>query len=138
MRSILRPAPAARGGRFRRFRGTAAFGRAAAAFLLLSLAPSGTAWAADTLYCGGGDVEIFIEAGSEGISDVLLGVGDETRYLDPADLAYSCIDWNLKELHVELRDGGGTARRVKLRASGTRGTFTRDGKRYRVRCDWEK
>lgn len=116
----------------------AAFGSAAAAFLLLSLAPSGTARSTDTLYCGGGNVEIFIQVGSEGISDVLVGLGDESRYLDPADLAYSCLDWNLKELHLELRPDGGSKHRLKVRAKGRRGTLTLDGRGYPVRCDWEK
>lgn len=116
----------------------AAFGSAAAAFLLLSLAPSGTARATDTLYCGDGNVEIFIQVGSEGISDVLVGLGDESRYLDPADLAYSCLDWNLKELHLELRPEGGSKHRLKVRAKGRRGTLTLDGRGYPVRCDWEK
>ena len=115
-----------------------AFGRAEAALLLLSLASSGTARAADTLYCGNDNVEIFIHVGPEGVSDVLVGLGDESEYLDPADLEVSCLDWRLEELHLELRKDGGSTRRMKLRAKGKRGTLTLDGRRYRVQCDWER
>lgn len=115
-----------------------AFGRAAAAVLLLCLASPGTARATDTLYCGNDTVEIFIHAGPEGVSDVLVGLGNESRYLDPADLAFSCLDRRLEELHLELREDGGPKHRMKLRAKGKRGTLTLDGRKYRVQCDWER
>jgi len=115
-----------------------AFGRAAAAVLLLSLASSGTALAADTLYCGNDNVEIFIHVASEGVSDILLGLGDESEYFDPADFAFSCLDWRLEELHLELRKDGGSKHRMRLRAKGKRGTLTLDGRRFPVQCDWER
>jgi len=115
-----------------------AIGRAAAAFAVLFLTATGTARAADTLYCGNDNVEIFIEVGSEGVSDVLVGLGDESDYLDPADFAFSCLDWRLEELHLELRKDAGAKHRMRLRAKGKRGTLTLDGKRYPVQCDWER
>ncbi len=115
-----------------------AAGRAAAAFLFLLLAASGTARAADTLYCGNDGVEIFINVGPEGVSDILVGLGDESEYLDPADFAVSCIDWRLEELHLELRKDGDSKHRMRLRAKGKRGTLTLDGRKYPVRCDWER
>jgi len=110
----------------------------AAAILFLFLVLSGAAQAPDALYCGNDDVEIFIQAGSEGVSDVLVGLGDESLYVDPAELAVSCLDRRLEELHLELRKDGGSKHRMKLRAKGKRGTLTLDGKRHPVQCDWER
>lgn len=110
----------------------------AAGFLVLFLAATGTARAADTLYCGNDNVEIFVQVGSEGVSDVLVGLGDESEYLDPADFAFSCLDWRLEELHLELRKDAGSKHRMRLRAKGKRGTLTLDGKSYPVHCDWER
>ncbi len=109
-----------------------------AVILLLFLALSGAAQAPDALYCGNDDVEIYIQAGPEGVSDILVGQGDESLYLDPADLSVSCLDRRLEELHLELRKDGGSNHRMKLRAKGKRGTLTLDGKRYPVQCDWER
>lgn len=110
----------------------------AAAFLFLFSALSGATRAADTLYCGNDNVEIFIHVGSEGVSDVLVGLGDESEYLDPSEFAFSCLDWRLEELHLELRKDAGSKHRMRLRAKGKRGTLTLDGKRYPVQCDWER
>jgi len=109
-----------------------------AVFLLLFPGLSGTARASDTLYCGNDNVEVFIHAGPEGVSDILVGLGDESDYLDPADFAFSCIDWRLEELHLELRKDSDSKHRMRLRAKGKRGTLTLDGRRYPVQCDWEK